>query len=145
MSKLQTSWSKGIDIDGLTDEEQKRIKKIGLNAWIDELSAKNEKAVFKKSKEAHPSAAEVIAKLTGLPPATGHKAAFLERKMTKAQKMAMAFIAAASGEGIVTYEAAAKINPKYPADPAYYARQSGWEVRTDRKNKLYKVGKYKPK
>ena len=49
---------------------------------------------------------------------------------------------AEQNNGIVTSEQAKILNPKYPNDTAYYARKAGWEVTTDRKNKLYKVGKY---
>lgn len=138
MSKLQTSWSNGVDFEGLNENDRKQIKKVGFDKWLEENSKK------KKPKVSPPSAAKSIATITGAPVATGAKAAFLEKKFTKAQKMAMAFIAAVSKEGIVTYAQAAKINPKYPADPAYYARKAGWEVTTDRKNKIFKVGKYVP-
>jgi len=74
------------------------------------------------------------------------KKEFLKKKLSKASFQALEFINTACENNMtVTFEQAAKINPKYPSDPANYARQRGWEVKTDRKNKIFKVGNYVPR
>jgi hypothetical protein len=154
MAKLQSSWSRGIDLEGLNETDKKRIKQVGLNQWMDELSAKNEKSVTeKKSKEVMPSAPMGAIKeqsaVTGVHRAETSADPILElaiSKLNKTQKQVVAFIKVSKENGgVVTFEQSAKINPKYPADPVYYARKAGWAVETDRKAKVFRVGAYVPK
>ena len=47
---LQTTWSSGIDWNGLNPEDRKRINQIGFSAWLQEITTKKPKQEVKQRK-----------------------------------------------------------------------------------------------
>jgi hypothetical protein len=126
-SKTQCSWQGPIDYDGLNLEDKEIIQQVGLDAWLDKLESTSRTP--EKEKAVNIEALKKKFSLT---------------KQTKAQIIAFEFLKLASQNrgNVVTYLEAAKIHPAYPSDCAFYARQIGASVATDRKNKRFKVISY---
>lgn len=122
----------GIMVLGKDCEECRHKKEVMPSGTRDEMPASTRNTAVTGEHRAITSAElEVL------------KKKFLESKLGKSAAQSIAFIKIAMDNGgVVTYAQAAEINPKYPTDPANYCRQKGWEVITDRKNKLFKVGDY---
>lgn len=141
LSPLQTTGSAWINVNGLNKEDRDRIKQIGFNAWLDEVTGQTkntktnqqiniqiQKKAFELEKKEQVIRYENSIKLK--PGSIGYILAVEFFKLARANN------------GYVTYEQTAKLCPKYPNDPALWARQAGAEVITERKNKRFKVVMY---
>jgi hypothetical protein len=121
--KQNCNWQEAVDIGGLSEDAQRRIREVGLNQWMDEIAKKPPKVALKPKEKVEAKS----------PPG----------KKTKAFLIAMSFLGIAkTNKDIVTYDQAKAIHPAYPSDCAYYAKKLGADVVTDRKNKIFKVKRY---
>lgn len=146
---LQTTGSGVIDTFGLNKADRLRIKEVGVDKWLDEISGV-------KLITTH-DAVTVAVKLPEFPKGIGKLKIPLEVSLGKTWQigksklkagstgdiMCFAFLKIArENKNIVTYEQCAILCPAYPGDPVAWARQAGAEVSTERKNKRYVVIKY---
>ena len=133
---LQCPGQSNIDISGLNKQDRDRIKEVGFDSWLDEISgqrssknktlANNYNAAIKTIVvEAHNKSTSKLK-----PGSTGDVMCFAFLNLAKANK------------NIVTYEQCAVLCPAYPGDPVAWARQAGATVRTEKKNRRYIVEQY---
>src|SRR5208282_541530 len=142
---LQSQGTGWIDINGLNKKDQRRIKEVGFNQWIDEISGIKTLKDMLGSKyrvEVQPQFCHDTLEVK----VTEVKDADLVSKLKAGSvgyELALKFFRLArANSNIVTYEQAAILCPAYPKDPALWARETGAEVITERKNKRYVVVKY---
>ena len=138
---LQTVGSPGIDINGLNKQDKQRIKEVGFDQWIDEITG------HKKKKMNSPQQLNTTKVYTAAATrAINILAPVISSKVKPGSvgyPLAIAFFKLARENGnVVTYDQTAKLCPKYPGDPALWAREMGADVVTERKNKRYVVVKY---
>jgi hypothetical protein len=127
---LQTGGRCYIDYSGLNKEDRLRIREIGLDKWLDEvtghaLARAYNKTVTTAAKEENKKSQSKLK-----PGSKGDVIAFAFFSLAKANK------------NIVTYDQCAELCPEYPGDPVAWAREAGAEVKTEKKNKRYIVVKY---
>lgn len=157
---LQCNWgSPPIDIEGLNDSDKKRIKEIGFDKWLEEVSMTEatkqlrskfsggikqetpQQTVDRLSKELSENHTKLISIIDdcghGFTRGVGCNICNPKPTVSIGKKgmfLAEEFVKVAkANNGIVTKEMALKID-KVAADPAYYARLLGHEIETDRKN-----------
>lgn len=143
---LQSQGTGWIDINGLNKSDQQRIRSVGLNKWLDEITGKTN---GKLKVRVDPKMPKGLIKFED---SKGKTVGVITNVGTSKSKLkagsigdilAFAFLKLAQeNKNIVTYEQTAILCPAYPGDPALWARAAGAEVITERKNKRYLVIKY---
>jgi len=120
LPNLNCSWASWIDFEGLNKADRDTIKRVGFDKWLDQVTGAGKERVMPVEKKAV-EAAEVKGQKT-----LGIK--FLE--------------IARANDNIVTYDQAKELCPDYPGDPVAWARSMGAQVKTQRKERTYRVEKY---